>query len=376
MRIKSYINRTQEFHQIYSLQIAPIYRMYEQDRKKILTEINFLNFLVCILFLFMFFIPPLFFIQPLYKILLSHTHIIVATWVIYYAIVLFVSFRIIPYKIKTKIKEFSNNLKEKCFPKILPVFKDFNLSWERERDLITSKDLEASGLFVYINYQSNYDQFYGEYKNVPFKICETKLLGARSQNEDTREFKGVLITFKSNKRIKDRTIIETHKDIFQEYGYIIALLCIVITLPINLFYSWKNTWIYIILLILFVFLYSKNQREKLENFKEEKVKLEDIKFHKRFNIYSSDQVEARYLLTPAFVERFRNLQTAFNAKLAKCAFYGDEIMFALSTEKNLFEIGSVYTSLNNSKSINDFYNEIYSILRLIEYFKLDEKTGL
>ena len=208
------------------------------------------------------------------------------------------------------------------------------------------------------------------------------MLSSRSQKEDTRKFEGVLITFKSNKRIKNRTIIETHKDVFQEFGYIAALICLAITLPVNLFFSWQNDWghfmevILIILLILAILLYSKNQREKLEDVNEDKVKLEDIKFHKKFNIYSSDQVEARYLLTPSFAERFRNLQTAFNAKLAKCSFYGDEIMFALSTKKNLFEIGSVYTSLNDPKSINDFYNEISSILSMIEYFKFDEKTGL
>ena len=51
-------------------------------------------------------------------------------------------------------------------------------------------------------------------------------------------------------------------------------------------------------------------------------------------------------------------------------------MIAISTDRDLFEIGSLYKSLEDTESINSFFNEIYSILELIDYFKLNEKTGL
>ena len=44
------------------------------------------------------------------------------------------------------------------------------------------------------------------------------------------------------------------------------------------------------------------EKEKLQD-----VKLEDISFDKRFNVYTKDQVEARYLTTPTFMERLKNL---------------------------------------------------------------------
>ena len=106
------------------------------------------------------------------------------------------------------------------------------------------------------------------------------------------------------------------------------------------------------------------------------LKLEDTEFSKKYKAYSSDQVEGRYLITPAFMERFKNIQTAFGTKKVKCSFYNDSLMFAISTNKNLFEIGNLYCSLENPKQLETFFNELTSIFMLVDYFKLDEKTGL
>lgn len=40
----------------------------------------------------------------------------------------------------------------------------------------------------------------------------------------------------------------------------------------------------------------------------EEVKLEDVEFSKQFFVDSNDQVEARFLLTTAFMERFKKSQ--------------------------------------------------------------------
>ena len=113
------------------------------------------------------------------------------------------------------------------------------------------------------------------------------------------------------------------------------------------------------------------QTKKMQN-----VKLEDINFEKNFNVYTKDQVEARYLITPLFMERLKNLETAFGTNNLKCSFFEDKIMFAISTNKDLFEFGSLYQSLKNSKSVEEFYNQIKSIQDMVEHFKLNEKTGL
>ena len=105
------------------------------------------------------------------------------------------------------------------------------------------------------------------------------------------------------------------------------------------------------------------------------VKTEDVSFDKRFCVYSKDQVESRYLVTPSFMERMKNLETAFGTKKVKCSFYEDRLMFAMSSDKDLFELGSLY-SYSLMKHVNDFYNQINSIYDIIDHFKLYEKTGL
>ena len=107
------------------------------------------------------------------------------------------------------------------------------------------------------------------------------------------------------------------------------------------------------------------------------MQLEDPEFNKKYDAYTQDQVEGRYLITPTFMERFKNLHTSFGTNKAKCAFFDNKIMFALSTKKNLFELaGGIFSSLKNPKQTKIFYEEISAIYDLIDYFKLDEKTGL
>ena len=109
---------------------------------------------------------------------------------------------------------------------------------------------------------------------------------------------------------------------------------------------------------------------KRENFED--VKLESNEWQKRFKAYTTNQVDARYLLTPAFMQRFLNLTTAFGTNKAKCSFYDDKIMIAISTRRNLFEVGNLFTPVSGDK----LYEELKSILDMIEYFKLNEHTGL
>ena len=113
------------------------------------------------------------------------------------------------------------------------------------------------------------------------------------------------------------------------------------------------------------------QRKKMQE-----AKFEDIDFDNRFNVYTKDQVEARYLLTPTFMERLKHLETSFGTRGIKCSFFDDCIMFAISSKKDLFELGSLYKSLKSKKSVEEFYNEIQSVQNMIDYLKLNEKTGL
>ena len=76
------------------------------------------------------------------------------------------------------------------------------------------------------------------------------------------------------------------------------------------------------------------------------------------------------------MERLNNLRTTFGTKKIKCAFFDGKIVFAISTPKDLFELGDFHRSLLNKKKVKEFYDEIMAIYNMIDYFKLSEKTGL
>lgn len=291
-------------------------------------------------------------------------------------------------------KEYRMKLKKGCLPHVIKLFND--IEWENNGSVIPDEKLVRSGLFMDFNIRHTDDEFVGSYKDVPFKISETSMQHEcifENRRRRRQVFKGIVISFKFNKLIKNRTIIATKGDKTQKNVHnsvIFGVVGVVIWLMVH---GYTSLMLWAVALFAVV-IYSARRRlgseplndvisedttykqEQLSDEPFDEVILEDPRFCKKFNAYSSDQVEARYLLTTAFIERFQNLRTAFGAEKAKCSFIDDEIMIAITTYKNLFEIGSLFTSLKNPKSINNFYNELSSIYSIIEYFKLDQKLGL
>ncbi len=282
--------------------------------------------------------------------------------------------------------KFVSMLKNGCMMQILTAFG--NISWIENVNMITDFELNNSDLFSTYNRRSSADSFKGVYKDVDFSISETNLKYETGSGKNRRiypVFKGVVIKFEANKVIKNKTIIATRGDNNIKRNNpgltvtIIGLVCYFVSCffdqGLNLISIMVILFIgFIVFLACKIFMNQTNGILKREILSE--VKLEDPEFSRKYVAYSSDQVEGRYLITPAFMERFKNIETAFGTHKVKCSFYRDSIMFAISTDKNLFEIGNLYHSLKDPKQMTIFFNELASILVLIDYFKLDEQTRL
>lgn len=63
-------------------------------------------------------------------------------------------------------------------------------------------------------------------------------------------------------------------------------------------------------------------------------------FDDDFCVFSNDQVEARYLIHPEYVERLMAVQTAFAGKDIRAIFDAGDLVIVMETE-NLFESGSI-----------------------------------
>ena len=96
----------------------------------------------------------------------------------------------------------------------------------------------------------------------------------------------------------------------------------------------------------------------------------------KYAIYSTDQIEARYLITTAFIERFKNMMKCFSAKWAYCSFSNDSIIIGLHSGKDLFSIGSLVKPVTDFKQFDMLLEEFVSIIELVDLYKLDKKLGL
>ncbi|HPN60042.1 MAG TPA: DUF3137 domain-containing protein [Chitinophagaceae bacterium] len=102
----------------------------------------------------------------------------------------------------------------------------------------------------------------------------------------------------------------------------------------------------------------------------EKVKLESPDFEKRFIVYSNDQVEARYILTPSFMERLVRLQQMTSTDTSM-SFVQTNIHIAIPMNKELFE-PSVFKA-NDFSRLEQFRSTIQIVYEIIDELKLNER---
>ncbi|MEO0981384.1 MAG: DUF3137 domain-containing protein [Pseudomonadota bacterium] len=97
----------------------------------------------------------------------------------------------------------------------------------------------------------------------------------------------------------------------------------------------------------------------------DRAKLEDPKFEKAFEVYTTDQVEARYILTPDFMQKLVDLEQTFRGKKLRCAFAGGEMLICVEGA-NLFEPGSMFTPLDNPERIRELLDDFSVLFHLID----------
>lgn len=226
-------------------------------------------------------------------------------------------------------KKFENEIKQKIMPYVCKCLGD--LKWKYAQCSFEQL-LCKSGIIDRYNRVSYDDSFTGIYKDINYEICETSFYytTGTGKNSSTRTvFKGVMIKLDMNKSFTGNTVIR----------------------PDTLKHA-----------------------SPAANLKH--TTLEDVVFEKKFDVFTDDEVEARYLITPSFMERLNNMKTAFSADRVSCAFYDKYLLVGLHTSKDLFSIGSLKEPVNDGKQFFTMFEEILSIIKLIDHFKLNQKIGL
>ena len=220
-------------------------------------------------------------------------------------------------------KSFENKIKERIMPTVCSCFGE--LRWEYGYPKhVNENDFSRSLLIPAFTTCSFDDIFYGVYNDTPYAIVEGDYT-FKAGKHSHQVFDGIILRIKVSKKFFSHTVIR----------------------PDALF--------------------------KIIDFgRLERTEFEDVVFEKKFDVYTDDPVEARYLITPAFMQRLNTIKVAFNADKISCAFYQGELLIALATRKDLFNIGSLICPMDDVRPYYQMFEEIDSIVNLIDYLKLDK----
>ena len=104
-----------------------------------------------------------------------------------------------------------------------------------------------------------------------------------------------------------------------------------------------------------------------------RIYLESNQFNQSFQIFTTNQIQARALLTPRFMEQLMALKKYFKANRIDVSFWGNHALFALHTSKDLFEPYSMRHSGLSIKTYEKFYDEIKMIDDMIRILQINNK---
>lgn len=117
-----------------------------------------------------------------------------------------------------------------------------------------------------------------------------------------------------------------------------------------------------------------NQSTKLDrlasfNFREEqKIHLEDPRFSNEFIVYGTDQIEARYILSLALMERILALKEKYDQPIFM-SFHNKQLFLAVKNENGLFSFPS--GKLDNIKIIAELAHDIETSLQIASELNLN-----
>ena len=222
-------------------------------------------------------------------------------------------------------KGFENTIKERIMPTVCSCFGD--MSWTQGR-YPDGKIFSDSCVVPQYTSEEYDDIFRGSYKDVKIEIVEPEYEVGSGKNRRV-VFNGVIVKLDMNKPFTSHTVIK------------------------------PNSLMHI------------SPSKQLHH-----TELEDVEFNKKFDVFTNDEVDARYLITPSFMERLKSMKTAFSASNISCSFYGNLLIIALPTNKDIFSLCSLVKPIDDSKQYFQMYEEIVSIIKLIDHFKMNQKIGM
>jgi hypothetical protein len=103
----------------------------------------------------------------------------------------------------------------------------------------------------------------------------------------------------------------------------------------------------------------------------EKVDLESPEFENEFDVFSTDQVEARYILSPSLMVRMVNLKQKMGCEM-RASFVNTKMYMTFELREDLFEPG-IHSSNENFETAWKYVNEFSLFFEIIEELNLNTR---
>lgn len=111
--------------------------------------------------------------------------------------------------------------------------------------------------------------------------------------------------------------------------------------------------------------------DEFKDYGGKRARMDDAEFERYFRVYATDQIEARYALTPSLMENLKLLKMRFHRPI-NIVLTGDKICMAIRTGCDNFEPDLRRPLVG--KGANRFYkDEIGGFLRIVEELRLNRK---
>lgn len=246
------------------------------------------------------------------------------------------------YKSWKFYQDLRNLYKNEVVTKVVNCFgPDLNYHWKR---FVDKQAFLYSNLFKKeINLFSGEDYVTGLREKVPFEFSELFAAKEEIYYEDGKKkkrttvfFKGIFFRASFNKHINGETLV--FPDIAESmFGSLIGN-----------------------------FLQSKNSEHagKL-------IKLEDVEFEKKFAVYGTDQIESRYILTPALMQEMTKLSNKIKLPIY-FSFRGEYVHVAVANNSNLFE-PKLFGELVKIQDIEHMHNVFSFFMSIIDEMNLNTR---
>ncbi len=225
-------------------------------------------------------------------------------------------------------RQYAKTYKNKILPEIAKLFGDFRYFSEGR---IALAKMKPSKILPHHDRYDTEDYFVGKYKDVNIEFSE--------------------VDFKQRRRNKNRTY----------YISVFKGLAILLDMRSKKFYGHT--------------ILDKDKSKITEWFKEKSSKLKranlvDPEFEKIFDVYTNDQVEARYLIDPVMMEHLTGLYTEYDGQSMMGAFYDSKLLLLIQSKYNYFEPADIEVPATDPRSIVMMKKEIGQILSLIDRLSL------